>query len=117
VLSGTLAENIRYGRLEASDDEVTSAAAAAGLAEMLERLPDGLRTEVGDRGVRVSTGERLRMALARAILKRPRILLLDEPTASLDGPTERRVLQTILQLPLTVIIVSHRPAPLNTCTE
>jgi len=113
VLSGTLAENIRYGRLEASDDEVASAAASAGLAEMLERLPDGLRTEVGDRGVRVSTGERLRMALARAILKRPRILLLDEPTASLDAPTERRVLQTILQLPLTVIIVSHRPAPLE----
>lgn len=111
VFSGTLAENLRYGRPEASDAELRAAIAAAGLSEFVARSPLGLATEVGLKGCSLSGGERQRIALARAILLRPDILVVDEGTSGLDLALETRVLSAIdAALPgATRIIVSHRP--------
>lgn len=111
VFSGTLAENLRYGRPEASDAELTAAIAAAGLSEFVARSPQGLATELGLKGCNLSGGERQRIALARAILLRPDILVVDEGTSGLDLALETRVLSAIdAALPgATRIIVSHRP--------
>ena len=106
----TLAENIRYGRLEARDDEVAAAASAAGLDELLERLPEGLETVVGERGYRLSGGEKQRVAIARAVLKDPPILVLDEATSALDSESEKHIqdaLRTLMR-ERTAIVIAHR---------
>ena len=110
VFRGTLAENIRYKRPEASDEEVHAAALASGLANALERLPDGLETEVGEGGVGLSVGERQRLQLARVLLAKPRILVLDEATANLDYSTEHDVKQTLAELrrERTTLVIAHR---------
>jgi ABC-type multidrug transport system fused ATPase/permease subunit len=113
IFPGTLEDNIRYGSPTATPEQVAAALAAADLEPLVDRLPRGLQSEVGDNGVRLSTGERLRVAIARALVKQPSILLLDEPTSSLDPVTERKVLQTLSSFSVTSIIVSHRPAPLR----
>jgi thiol reductant ABC exporter CydD subunit len=114
LFAGTVAENVRLGRLTASDDEVWSAVAAAGLGPLLARLPRGLATPLGDDGAGLSAGERQRVALARAFVRDARLLLLDEPTAHLDGRTEAEVLEAVQQLAVgrTVVLVAHRPASL-----
>ena len=106
----TFAENIRYGRLEATDDEVRAAAHVAGLEGLIERLPDGMETVVGQRGYRLSGGERQRVAIARAILNDPPILLLDEATASLDSRLERQIREATRRLSegRTVVVIAHR---------
>ncbi len=106
----TLADNIRYGRLDASDKEVRAAASTAGLDEMIERLPDELETVVGERGYRLSGGEKQRVALARAILKDPPVLVLDEATSSLDSRLERQIRQATEQLAegRTTVVIAHR---------
>ncbi len=108
----TFAENIRYGRLEATDDEVRAAAHVAGLEGLIERLPDGMETVVGQRGYRLSGGERQRVAIARAILNDPPILLLDEATASLDSRLEREIREATRRLSegRTVVVIAHRLA-------
>lgn len=110
LFTGTLSDNIRYGRPGASDDEVSAAAAAAGVDAFAARLPDGLLTRVGPRGASLSGGERQRVALARALLMQPAILVIDEGTSSLDGALEARALAAVdAMLPgATRIVVSHR---------
>ena len=106
----TLADNIRYGRLEADDAGVAAAASAAGLDDMIERLPEGMATIVGERGYRLSGGEKQRVAIARAILKDPAILILDEATASLDSRLEREVREATAKLAAdrTIVVIAHR---------
>lgn len=106
----TLLENIRYGRPEASDDEVLAAAAASQLGDLVASLPDGLATVVGERGYRLSGGEKQRVAIARAILRAPSVLLLDEATSSLDSHAERLIQEALQRLfsGRTVIAIAHR---------
>jgi thiol reductant ABC exporter CydD subunit len=112
LFAGTLADNIRLGKRTAGPGELLQAATAAGLAPLLARLPRGLATELGDLGAGLSAGERQRVALARAFVRDARLLLLDEPTANLDGRTEAEVLEAVERLSVgrTVLVVAHRPA-------
>jgi ATP-binding cassette subfamily B protein len=106
----TLGDNIRYGRLDATDDEVRTAANTAGLDDMIERMTDGLDTLVGERGYRLSGGEKQRVALARAILKDPPVLILDEATSSLDSRREREIREATEQLARgrATVVIAHR---------
>ncbi|WP_054949372.1 ABC transporter ATP-binding protein [Numidum massiliense] len=110
IFSGTIRENIRFGQLDATDEEVEAAAKAVQAHEFISRLPDGYETEVEERGSVLSVGERQLISFARAILADPRILILDEATASIDTETEVRIqeaLQTLLQ-GRTSFIIAHR---------
>jgi ATP-binding cassette, subfamily B, bacterial MsbA len=110
LFGGTIRENIRYGRLDASDTEIVEAARAANAHEFIMSLPDQYETIVGERGVRLSGGQRQRVAIARAILKNPRILLLDEATSSLDSESEHLVQEALARLMQnrTTVIIAHR---------
>ncbi|NIA70525.1 ATP-binding cassette domain-containing protein [Pelagibius litoralis] len=112
VFSADAWENIRYGRPNASDEEVRQAAAAAGALEFLEQLPDGLDSYLGEKGVRLSGGQRQRLAIARAILKDPPLLLLDEATSALDAESERAVQQALdrLMADRSTLVIAHRLA-------
>ncbi|MBV6437111.1 MAG: ABC transporter transmembrane domain-containing protein [Phototrophicaceae bacterium] len=110
LFGGTIRENIQYGRLDASEDELIAAAKAANAHDFITELPEGYDTIVGERGVRLSGGQRQRVAIARAILKDPRILLLDEATSSLDSESEHLVQEALARLMKnrTTIIIAHR---------
>ncbi|HEY2632691.1 MAG TPA: thiol reductant ABC exporter subunit CydD [Solirubrobacteraceae bacterium] len=112
LFAGTIAENVRIGREGASMKEIQAACSRAGLDRVEVNLERGLATELGDRGAGLSAGERQRVALARAFLRDTPLLLLDEPTASLDGETEERVIESVRELceGRTVLLVAHRPA-------
>jgi len=112
VFSASALENIRYGRPDASDEEVRAAAEAAGAREFIERLPEGFDTYLGEKGVRLSGGQRQRIAIARAILKDPPLLLLDEATSSLDAESERVVQQALdrLMVGRSTLVIAHRLA-------
>jgi ATP-binding cassette subfamily B protein/subfamily B ATP-binding cassette protein MsbA len=110
LFSGSVMENIRYGRLEASDEEVLAAAQAVSAHEFITHLPDGYQTQVGERGGMLSQGQRQLISIARAILADPRILILDEATASIDTRTEvliQRALSRLLE-GRTSFIIAHR---------
>ena len=112
IFSTSALENIRYGRPEASDDEVREAARAAFADEFITRLPEGYETYLGERGVRLSGGQRQRIAIARAMLKNPPLLLLDEATSALDAQSERMV-QAALESAMrgrTTLVIAHRLA-------
>jgi ATP-binding cassette, subfamily B, bacterial MsbA len=110
LFSGTIRENIAYGRPDATDAEVESAARAAHAHEFVERLPEGYETKVGERGVKLSGGQRQRVSLARAILKDPAVLILDEATSSLDAESEALIEDALNRLleGRTTLIIAHR---------
>jgi subfamily B ATP-binding cassette protein MsbA len=110
LFSGSVRDNIRYGRLEAGDADVQAAAEAANAHDFISALPDGYDTLVGERGVKLSGGQRQRVAIARAILKDPRILILDEATSALDSESERLVQGALdhLMRGRTSIVIAHR---------
>ena len=110
LFNDTVAYNIRYGRMDASEDEVRRAAELAQIGPFIERLPDGYATMVGERGLKLSGGEKQRVAIARTILKAPPILILDEATSALDSHTEQEI-QAALDLvskDRTTIVIAHR---------
>ena len=117
LFSTTVAENIRFARPNATMDEVIAAATAAKAHEFVTNLPNGYDTLVGERGMKLSGGERQRISLARAFLKDAPILILDEPTSSLDVHTEAAILDTIQELMKgrTTLMIAHRPSTLRDC--
>jgi len=110
LFAGTVRENIRYGRLEATDEEVEQAARAVHAHEFIEKLEQGYDTEVGERGVRLSVGQRQLISFARALLSDPLILLLDEATANIDVATEAKIQEALGQLfrDRTSLVIAHR---------
>jgi ABC-type multidrug transport system fused ATPase/permease subunit len=110
LFSGTVRDNIAFGRPDASEDEIHAAAAAVGADRFVEQLPDGYETEIGERGVQLSAGQRQLIAFARALLAEPRILILDEATSNVDVRTERIIEQGLERLLLgrTAIVIAHR---------
>ena len=110
LFSGTIADNIRYGRLEASDDEVRGAAKLVHAHEFITALPEGYETQVGDGGAKLSTGQRQLVSLARAVLADPQLFIMDEATSSVDTETEARVqagIEAVLEGRMAFVI-AHR---------
>ncbi|WP_166257376.1 ABCB family ABC transporter ATP-binding protein/permease [Marinobacter salicampi] len=110
LFNSTLYENVRYGRIDASREEVMEAIRMAHLDEFITDLPDGVETLVGERGLKLSGGEKQRVAIARTILKRPPILVFDEATSSLDSESEQGILQAIREVSRgqTSLVIAHR---------
>jgi ATP-binding cassette subfamily B protein len=110
IFSGSIADNIRYGRQDAREDQIRAAAAAAAATEFIEKLPQGFDTLVGERGVTLSGGQRQRLAIARAILRDAPLLLLDEATSALDAENERLVQTALANLMVgrTTLVIAHR---------
>jgi ATP-binding cassette subfamily B protein len=115
LFGGTIRENIAYGRLCASEEEIAEAARRARLEEMLAGLPAGLDTVIGERGVKLSGGQKQRVAIARMFLKNPPILILDEATSALDTETERAIQRSLAELSKgrTTLIIAHRLATIQ----
>lgn len=115
LFNGTVRDNVLYGRLDASDEEVEAAIDAAQLREVVEDLPQGLDTEIGERGVRLSGGQKQRLSIARIFLKNPAILILDEATSALDTETEQYIQSSLNKLSegRTTLIIAHRLATIK----
>lgn len=111
LFNDTIAANIAFAMPGASAEDIEAAARMAGLGDLLTRLPEGLATRTGERGLALSAGERQRVALARALLRKPSVLILDEPTSALDGQTEQLVARGLREaLPhATIVLITHRP--------
>jgi ATP-binding cassette subfamily B protein len=112
LFNASIRENISYAMPEATRLQIEQAGRAAGLDELIQRLPEGYETKTGERGLALSAGERQRIALARALLRAPRVLILDEPTSALNAETEKLVASSLRDtLPSsTLIVITHRPA-------
>ncbi|MCD7058921.1 ABC transporter ATP-binding protein/permease [Pelagibacterium sp. HS1C4-1] len=110
LFSGTVAENLRYGRPDATDQEVVAAAKSANAHDFISALPNGYDTDIGQRGVKLSGGQKQRLTIARAFLKNPAILIFDEATSALDNESERAVQQALFELTRgrTTIVIAHR---------
>lgn len=119
VFSANAMENIRYGRPDASDEEVIAAATQAAAHEFIEKLPEGYQSFLGERGVRLSGGQRQRIAIARALLKNPPLLLLDEATSALDAESERLVQRALeaAMIGRTTLVIAHRLATVQRATR
>ncbi|MBD3918163.1 ABC transporter ATP-binding protein [Paenibacillus sp. PR3] len=110
LFNGSIMDNIRYGNLEASDEDVHAAAEAANATDFIASFPQGYETMIGERGVKLSGGQKQRISIARAILKNPRIIILDEATASLDTESEQHIQEALAQLlkGRTCLVIAHR---------
>ena len=110
LFDGSVSDNIAYGRYDATDEEIEDAARRANAHEFIEKLPDGYETTVGERGVKLSGGQQQRLAIARAILARPQILILDEATSNLDTESEQLIQAAMTELLAgrTTFIIAHR---------
>lgn len=110
LFSGTIRENILYGRLDASEEEIIQACIDANIYDFIHSLPDGFDTEIGERGIRLSGGQKQRLSIARVFLKNPQILILDEATSALDNSTEIHIQEALERLSVgrTTIVVAHR---------
>jgi ATP-binding cassette subfamily B protein len=119
LFSDSVRANIRYGRPDATDDEVSNAAQTAQIAGFVESLRDGYRTEVGERGLKLSGGEKQRVAIARTVLKAPPILVLDEATSALDIHTEREIQAALERISAnrTTLVIAHRLATIVNADE
>lgn len=115
MFGGTVRENIEYGRLGSSDEEIWAAARQAHLDQVIDSMPDGMDTVIGERGVKLSGGQKQRLAIARMFLKNPPILILDEATSALDTETERAIQQSLGELAQgrTTLIIAHRLATIR----
>jgi len=115
LFGGTLRDNVAYGKLDASEAEIRAAVRRARLDDMVEALPDGLDTVIGERGVKLSGGQQQRLAIARMFLKNPPILILDEATSALDTETERAIQRSLAELAegRTTLVIAHRLATVH----
>ena len=115
LFTGTIRENIAYGRIGASMDEIKEAARKAHLEEFIESLPNGYDTQIGDRGLKLSGGQKQRLAIARMFLKNPPILILDEATSALDTETEKIIQHSLMELAKnrTTLVIAHRLATIQ----
>merc|ERR1719296_338647 len=119
LFNDSIGYNMHYGNLNASWDEVIEASKKAQLHELIMRLPDGYDTIVGERGLKLSGGEKQRVSLARAIMKRASILLCDEPTSSLDSHTELEIMNNLKEVgkDTTCVIIAHRLSTVQDCDK
>jgi ATP-binding cassette subfamily B protein len=110
LFNDSIEHNIRYARLDATDDEIQQAARHANIHDFITSLPDGYQTIVGERGLKLSGGEKQRIAIARVILKNPRILVFDEATSSLDSHSEQLILESLKEIAEkhTTLVIAHR---------
>lgn len=110
LFSGSIRENIAYGNLKASEEEIWAAARRASLEELIQKLPEGMDTVIGERGVKLSGGQKQRLSIARMFLKNPPILILDEATSALDTETEAAIQQSLAELSVgrTTLVIAHR---------
>lgn len=117
LLSGTIMDNLRYGNPEAGEEEMIQASRAAELHDFITGLPSGYHTEIGEKGIRLSEGQKQRLSIARALVKVPDVLVLDEPTSSLDGKTEGSILRSLPAFvkDKTLLVVSNKLSTLKYC--
>ncbi len=115
LFTGTIRENIAYGKLDASEAEIREAAKKAHLEAFIAELPDGYDTQIGERGLKLSGGQKQRLAIARMFLKNPPILILDEATSALDTETEMIIQQSLTELAenRTTLVIAHRLATIR----